>query len=196
MIRLVVLLAFLGGKPIPPPHPSVSSQIKVFPEQAPRVLVPKQISPVPLPSASVLSQREVSPLPRIELIAFGATWCTPCQFLKPMIRRLQMEGLPVYYNDVGQFPRMAKGYGVSAVPHWILRVDGKVVEERLGRDVSEKEIREWLRHAKEVGLGEGEWETSAVKTKRGGIRQLIPIVPAGDSHVRGRSSSYYWVQSN
>ena len=172
----IMLLLLLAVKPVPSPHPSVAASIMRYPQL-----------PVETFDGSKLSAH------RIELICFGAAWCSPCQALKPMILRMQGEGLPVYYNDIGQFPQMARAYEVTAVPHWTLRVDGEQVERHVGGGINECAIRSWIDRAERVSSGEGKW---LPVTKQKGCQQLVPLDPAGVSRVRGRGGSYYWVQSN
>lgn len=57
-----------------------------------------------------------------ELLCFGATWCQPCQQMKPTLARLQREGYPIRMVDVDQRPDLAKRFRVSTVPCFI-RVD-------------------------------------------------------------------------
>jgi len=114
---------------------------------------------------------------RIDLVLFGAQWCSSCQPFKPMICRLQRDGLLIYYNDVDQFPNMAKFYGVRVVPCWVLRVDDREVERHIGGGVDESAVRAWFRHAQRVLAGESEWDKRAA-------------VPSA-TRTRGRSGSYY-----
>lgn len=77
------------------------------------------------------------------LYDFSATWCGPCQQMSPLVSRLEREGLPVCKVDVDQNRALAQKYGVTSIPAFILVIDGKVVDKRVGAQ-SESQLRQMI----------------------------------------------------
>lgn len=51
------------------------------------------------------------------VVDFHATWCGPCQILKPMLEKLTAEyGVPLVKVDIDQNPELASQYQVQGVP--------------------------------------------------------------------------------
>jgi thioredoxin 1 len=50
------------------------------------------------------------------LQVFTATWCGPCQGMKPVYEQLRGEGYDVRITDVDENPQLAKGYRASRLP--------------------------------------------------------------------------------
>ncbi|GIW87397.1 MAG: hypothetical protein KatS3mg108_1721 [Isosphaeraceae bacterium] len=57
------------------------------------------------------------------LLDFTASWCGPCRATRPEVEKLKQQGYPVREIDVDEQPELARRYGVSAVPTFIV-VDG------------------------------------------------------------------------
>lgn len=55
-----------------------------------------------------------------QLLYFGATWCQPCQAMKPTITKLQREGFPIRHLDVDQHGELASRFGIQSVPAFVL----------------------------------------------------------------------------
>lgn len=68
----------------------------------------------------------------IELLYFTAEYCQPCRAMAPVISALQNEGHKITKIDVDQQRSLATQYGVSAMPTFILKKDGKVVSRTIG----------------------------------------------------------------
>lgn len=80
-------------------------------------------------AASIGSERPVSvpvvqPVPR-ELLVFSASWCQPCQRLKPSILEIEDAGVQVTRVDIDQQPDLARKYGVTSVPTMFVTVGDK-----------------------------------------------------------------------
>ncbi|MGA7933894.1 MAG: tetratricopeptide repeat protein [Kovacikia sp.] len=78
------------------------------------------------------------------LVDFFATWCGPCQMLKPLLEKLAQEyDFVLAKVDIDQNPALAQTYGVQGVP------DVKIVSEGLVSDgfvgvLPEPQLRELL----------------------------------------------------
>jgi putative thioredoxin len=78
------------------------------------------------------------------LVDFFATWCGPCQLLKPVLENLVQEyDFILAKVDIDQNPQLAQEYGVSGVPDVRVVVDGVVQPGFVGM-LPELEIRELL----------------------------------------------------
>ena len=58
------------------------------------------------------------------LLDFQATWCGPCQEMRPEIDKLVRKGYPVKQIDIDRSPELSDRYKVSAVPTFVV-VDSK-----------------------------------------------------------------------
>lgn len=63
--------------------------------------------------------------PANTLIQFHATWCGPCQNMKPIVTRLEKAGCPVTRVDVDKDGALKNKYGVGPIPCFVAVVDGK-----------------------------------------------------------------------
>jgi len=62
---------------------------------------------------------------RPKVLAFTASWCAPCQRAKPALIQVQAAGVEVEIIDIDDHPDLAKKYGVTSVPTFIVYVSGK-----------------------------------------------------------------------
>lgn len=91
------------------------------------------------------------------LVDFFATWCGPCQMLKPMLEKLVQEyDFVLAKLDIDQNPELANTYGVQGVPDVRIVLQGQLYEGFVGV-LPEPKIRELLvqlnlKSALEVGL--------------------------------------------
>ena len=68
----------------------------------------------------------------VALVDFTATWCPPCQILKPVINKVAEGHDGVAMVDIDSNADLATRYGVSAVPTMIFFRDGKPVDQLVG----------------------------------------------------------------
>ncbi len=89
---------------------------------------------------SVLEASTQTPI----LVDFYATWCGPCQLLKPLLEKLCQEyDFTLAKVDIDQNPELAQRYGVSGVPDVRVVVGGEVQPGFVGM-MEERELRELL----------------------------------------------------
>lgn len=84
-------------------------------------------------SRETLDQVINSPIPVI--IDVYATWCGPCQMMKPIFEQLAQEHQGKYLFaelNVDEFREQAIALNVSSVPTFIFMKDGKVVGRETG----------------------------------------------------------------
>ena len=86
----------------------------------------------------------VQSVDQVVLIDFYATWCGPCQILKPMLEKLAQEyDITVAKIDIDQNPELAKAFRVEGVPDVRIVSQGQVMEGFVGV-LPEPQIRELL----------------------------------------------------
>ena len=66
----------------------------------------------------------------MEVKFFNATWCGPCQQMKPHIEKLQKEGYDIQEIDVDEFPSLAEEAEVRGVPTLMI-YDNDGMQERV-----------------------------------------------------------------
>jgi putative thioredoxin len=78
------------------------------------------------------------------LVDFFATWCGPCQMLKPLLEKLVQEyDFILAKVDIDENPDLAQTYGVQGVPDVRIVVEGQVSEGFVGV-LPEPQLRELL----------------------------------------------------
>ena len=63
---------------------------------------------------------------------FSATWCGPCQQMKPHMERLAKSGYPVEFIDIDEQPTIAESVEVRGVPTTAIYENGVMVERLVG----------------------------------------------------------------
>lgn len=66
------------------------------------------------------------------LLDFSAKWCQPCRAMQPTVDRLVRDGYHVQQVDVDQQPSLAKKFRVSALPTFVMLVNGREVDRIVG----------------------------------------------------------------
>jgi thioredoxin len=69
------------------------------------------------------------------LIEFGATWCSPCKALLPVLERLARENagrVRVAATDIDESPGLAQRFGIRGAPTLVVFRGGKEVARQLG----------------------------------------------------------------
>ena len=108
------------------------------------------------------------------VVDFYATWCGPCQMLKPMLEKLVAEyDFVLAKVDIDQNADLANTYGVEGVPDVKILVEGQVVDGFVGV-LPEAQIRE---HLAKLGL-ESELER--------GLNTIATAQTAGDTETAKR----------
>ena len=63
---------------------------------------------------------------------FNATWCGPCQQMKPHIEKLVKEGYSIEMVDIDEQPTIAESAEVRGVPTTAIYENGQIVERVVG----------------------------------------------------------------
>ena len=75
---------------------------------------------------------------------FTASWCTPCQIFKPIMKEIEREGHSIQFIDIDHDENLLmEEYNIQSVPTSIIEEDGKEVERFVGA-LSKKEVLEKL----------------------------------------------------
>jgi thiol-disulfide isomerase/thioredoxin len=59
------------------------------------------------------------------LLDFYADWCGPCRSMNPTLQRLAASGNPVRQVNIDQYPDLARRFGISNIPCFVMIVNGK-----------------------------------------------------------------------
>lgn len=78
-----------------------------------------------------------------ELLDFTATWCGPCRQMAPMVDALAAQGNPIRKVDYDQHRDLVARYNVTAIPCFVMLVDGQEVDRAVG-GVSQARLQQML----------------------------------------------------
>lgn len=80
------------------------------------------------------------------VVDFSATWCGPCQMMKPVFHKLaeSVSGVKFCACDIDKSSDIARKYKVAYVPTLVVFKDGEAVNQSVGL-VSENEILDMLK---------------------------------------------------
>ncbi len=67
-----------------------------------------------------------------EVLFFNAKWCGPCRQMKPIVRRMKMQGYKLRDVDVDRHRDLAQKYSIHAVPTFVFLENGKEVNRFSG----------------------------------------------------------------
>ena len=84
---------------------------------------------------------------KLSLIQFSASWCGPCQQLKPIIEKISndmSDKIDCYYHDIESQPNEPTKYSVRGVPTILLFKEGKLLGTKVGAS-SEKDMIEFIK---------------------------------------------------
>ena len=79
----------------------------------------------------------------MEVKFFNATWCGPCQQMKPHVDKLNKEGYSIESVDIDVNPTLAESANVRGVPTIAIYENGKLLESIVGyqdKDFLQKKI--------------------------------------------------------
>ena len=79
----------------------------------------------------------------MEVKFFNATWCGPCQQMKPHVDKLNKEGYSIESVDIDENPTLAESANVRGVPTIAIYENGKLVESIVGyqdKDLLQRKI--------------------------------------------------------
>lgn len=70
----------------------------------------------------------------IALIYFGASWCTPCKNISPVIEEIATENpdITVGRIDVDEYGIVAAEYDIMSIPTLLFFKDGKLMDSSIG----------------------------------------------------------------
>ena len=83
---------------------------------------------------------------KLSLVQFSASWCGPCQQLKPIIEKISNEKadkIDCYYHDIESQPNEPTKHSVRGVPTILLFKSGKLLGTKVGAS-SEKDMLEFI----------------------------------------------------
>ncbi len=82
---------------------------------------------------------------KLVVVDFWATWCGPCQMMKPVFKELSSEMKDVSFGsvEVDQSPAIAQQYDVRSIPTFILFKGGNVVDDKMG-GMSKDQLKDWI----------------------------------------------------
>ena len=96
-------------------------------------------------SSDDLFENEVIKSPSA-VIQFSATWCGPCQALKPIMEKISEEmsdKFKFYYHDIDSSPNSPTKFGVRGVPTVMIFKNGELKAQKVG-SVPESTMKAWL----------------------------------------------------
>lgn len=90
----------------------------------------------------------------LRMYYFYSDTCGPCRSIKPMVDRLQQEHSNLIKVNIAEHHQLAKDFGVTGVPSFIVVEDDVIKAVKLGR-ASQKWIVNWLsgENGSETGRG-------------------------------------------
>jgi hypothetical protein len=101
------------------------------------------------------------------ILDFTATWCGPCQAMRPTVEELRRKGYPIKPVDIDQHPELAERYKVTGVPTFVAvtrsgRELGRISGARPATELTSlyKQAQARLEKTREVAVVSDESETT------------------------------------
>jgi thioredoxin-like negative regulator of GroEL len=91
-------------------------------------------------------QARVIEQPGVVIVKFGAEWCPPCRSMHSSLKELQRRRageLRILEIDIDEKPELASHYGIRAIPHTLLFVNGEFQTDLRGGAAVEQ-LEDWL----------------------------------------------------
>lgn len=87
--------------------------------------------------------------PELVLLDFWSPTCGPCMQMKPTVESLIQARYPIRQVNVSQESELARQYGVTGIPCFVMLVDGREVDRVVGATSSER-LQQMFTRAKEA----------------------------------------------
>lgn len=87
--------------------------------------------------------------PQILLLDFWSPHCGPCMGMKPTVHSFLQAKYPIREVDTTQDQQTAQQFGVGAIPCFVMLVDGKEVDRRVGA-MSSSDMQQMFEKAKDI----------------------------------------------
>ncbi len=70
------------------------------------------------------------------IIKYTATWCGPCQNIKPKYKQLSLKYKTMRFAeiDIDKFDEISNSQNVKAIPAFLVYVDGRIAHRSSGSD--------------------------------------------------------------
>ncbi|VWU51844.1 thioredoxin-like protein 2 [Hepatocystis sp. ex Piliocolobus tephrosceles] len=78
---------------------------------------------------------------KLVIAQFGASWCAPCNKLKPVIKKIgeDNEHVETLFIDIDELPELAENEDINELPTVLLRKSGKYLDKIVG--LNEQELK-------------------------------------------------------
>lgn len=127
------------------------------------------------------------PLPDVVLLDFGASYCSPCQQMEPVLQRMERDRFPVRKIDITEQPDISRKYRVDRIPTLIVLVKGKEAKRFVGL-TAETELRQAMNEAarqldaRRKGASESPATTPAIASEKSSQNRPDDTAPLAASN--------------